>query len=127
MILYFQILPRKEMKMKKIISINPANGGIVGEVIASTPNEIREKIKLAHAAASKWKALGAKERIKILQPLKAIFKNKQNEIALLTTQEIGKPISESLNDFDGDFIYFNDFIANGGKYIADEVVFRDED
>ncbi len=113
--------------MKKIISINPANGGILGEIIASTPGEITEKIQLAHAAALEWKALGVKKRIKILQPLQAAFKKIQNKIALLTTNEIGKPISESLGDFEGDFIYLNDFIVNGEGYIADEVVFRNED
>ncbi|MEO8965839.1 MAG: aldehyde dehydrogenase family protein [Gammaproteobacteria bacterium] len=112
--------------MKKIISINPANGTIVGEVHASHSSEITEKIKRARAASAAWKAIGVKERIKILQPLEALFKKKQNEIALLTTHEIGKPISESLDDFYGDFIYLNDFFTNGEKYIADEMVFENE-
>ncbi len=113
--------------MKKIISINPASGSHLGEIIASTPREITEKVQLARAAALEWKALGVKNRIKILQPLAAAFKKIQNEIALLTTNEIGKPIAESLGDFEGDFIYLNDFIVNGERYIADEVVFKNED
>src|SRR5437016_2365595 len=113
--------------MKKIISINPANGNILGEISASTSMEITEKVKWAHAAFPEWKALGIKNRIKILHPLEAAFKKIQTEIASLTTNEIGKPISESLTDFEGDFIYLNDFLCNGEGYIADEVVFKNED
>jgi len=69
--------------MKKITSINPANSNIVGEVLASRPDEIIEKIKCARAAAPAWKALGVKERIKILRPLEYLFDNKKNEIAML--------------------------------------------
>lgn len=111
--------------MKKITSINPANGDVVGEIIASTSSEIIKKIELANIAKLRWKAMGVKERIRILQPLERIFKEKQEEIALLTTREIGKPISESLDDFYGDFIYLTDFLTNGEKYIDDEVVFSD--
>jgi len=111
--------------MKKITSINPVNGSAVGEVSASSPSEIIEKVKQAHAVKAEWNSLGIKKRIKILQPLEDLFKEKQHEIALLTTKEIGKPISESLSDFDGDFIYLNDFLTNGAKYIKDEVIFRE--
>src|SRR6185312_15335199 len=39
--------------------------------------------------------------------------------------EMGKPISESLDDFGSDFNYLHDFITNGAKYIEDEIIFRD--
>ncbi len=113
--------------MKKITSINPANGKILGETIATTSEEITEKVKLARAAAPAWKALGVKNRVEILRPLFESFQKIQNEIALLTTQEIGKPLAESIGDFEGDFIYLNDFITNGEKYIEDEIVFKNHD
>lgn len=110
--------------MKKIISINPANGDQLGEIAASTSKEIIEKVNLAHEAAPTWKALGVKNRLKILWPLFTHFQKIQNEIALLTTKEIGKPLAESLSDFEGDFIYLNDFFTHGEKYIEDEIVFK---
>jgi acyl-CoA reductase-like NAD-dependent aldehyde dehydrogenase len=112
--------------MKKIISINPADNSIIGEIHASTPSQITEKIKHARTIAPAWKALGVEKRINILRPLQEIFKQKKEEIAHLTTQEIGKPISESLEDFEGDFIYLNDFLRQGANYIANEIVFQKE-
>lgn len=110
--------------MKKIISINPATGKPIDSVNASTSLQIKEKIAKAHAAASKWKAMGVEKRIAILKPLIESFKNISEKIAFLTTQEIGKPISESRDDLMGDLYYLNDFIANGKKYIEDEIIFK---
>jgi acyl-CoA reductase-like NAD-dependent aldehyde dehydrogenase len=112
--------------MKKIKSINPATLRIIGEISASTPAQIKEKVKYARAAAPAWKDLRTEQRIHILRPLQEIFNRKKEEIARLTTQEIGKPISESIHDFEGDFIYLNDFLMNGAGYIEDEIVFRKE-
>jgi len=112
--------------MKKLISINPANGHVAGEIIASTSNEITEKVNSARKAALQWKTMGVNERIKILKPLEEIFRKKQHEIAMLTTTEIGKPLSESMDDFIGDFIYLNDFLTNGAEYIKDELIFKTE-
>jgi succinate-semialdehyde dehydrogenase/glutarate-semialdehyde dehydrogenase len=112
--------------MKKIISINPATGKPIDSVNSSTALQINEKIAKAHAAALKWKTIGVKERINILKPLIETFKNICEKIALLTTQEIGKPISESRDDLMGDLYYLNDFIANGEKYIEDEIVFKNK-
>lgn len=111
--------------MKKIKSINPSNKTVLGEIFASQPDEISEKVKNAHNAKHHWKAIGVKARINMLKPLENIFNDKKNKIAQLTSCEIGKPISESLDDFIGDFIYLNDFISNGEKYIEDEIVFQD--
>ncbi len=60
--------------MKKILSINPASLKIQGEITASSQTEISEKVKLARSVFSEWKALGVKNRIKILQPLMTAFK-----------------------------------------------------
>ncbi|MCE3237388.1 MAG: gabD [Gammaproteobacteria bacterium] len=117
---------KNNLSSKKIISLNPADQSVIGEMEASTPHQITEKIKYARAAAPLWKAFGVEKRIDILRPLQELFKKKKEEIAYLTTQEIGKPILESLSDFEGDFIYLNNFLTEGANYIADEIVFQKE-
>lgn len=112
--------------MKQIISINPSTNKPIDSVNASTPSQITEKIAKAHEAAAKWKAIGVKKRVEILKPLIEIFKNLSEKIAMLSTQEIGKPISESRDDLIGDLYYLNDFLDNGEKYIEDEITFKDE-
>ncbi len=40
----------KASSMQKLISINPANGSVVGEVNITSEKEIMEKVELAHRA-----------------------------------------------------------------------------
>ncbi|SRR5579883_72498 len=113
-----------EYRDAKLISINPANNTIVGEVPISTPAEIAEKVKRAHEVKSLWKALGIKKRIEILRPLLAAFKQREEELALLITREMGKPITQARNDFADDFDYFQDFLDHGADYIQDEITYQ---
>lgn len=110
--------------MKDIISINPANNKVIGKIPASTLSQIKQKVKYARNATHLWKSLGAEKRIKILMPLLETFKEKKTEISRLITKEIGKPISETVSDFEMDFIYLNDFLKNGQTYLSDEIVYQ---
>lgn len=112
--------------MNKLVSINPADGSIIGEVNISSEKEIIEKVALAHATKKHWKSLGVNKRIEILRPLLNMFKAQADEIALLTTKEMGKTISESKEDLNFTFDYFQEFLDNGAKYIADEITFQDD-
>jgi uncharacterized membrane protein len=45
--------------MTKLISINPSNYEILGEVEISTESEIKEKVKLARISQKNWDAVGS--------------------------------------------------------------------
>lgn len=114
--------------MVKLVSTNPAkNYKVLGSVMISTAKDIAEKVAKARAAVDQWKNLGAVKRSEILQPLYDLFLKRKEEIALLVTHEIGKPITESRSDLDWDKEYFQDFLTNGPKYLADEIVYRKGD
>ena len=55
--------------MTKLISTNPSNGEVLGEVEISTDDEIREKIELAHKSKVVWKELGAVKRVELLRKI----------------------------------------------------------
>jgi succinate-semialdehyde dehydrogenase/glutarate-semialdehyde dehydrogenase len=111
--------------MQKIISINPADNSVVGEVPVSSQQEIIEKVQQAHAVKQQWKMLGATKRAEMLRPLLEIFKQRAEEIARVSSQEIGKPLTQSLADIETDIIYFNEFIENGPKYIENEITVQE--
>src|SRR3990167_4309184 len=106
--------------MEKLISRNPFDHSIVGEVFISSESEIIEKVKCARLASQHWKSLGTQKRIEILRPLLHLFQDKENEIVLTTTREIGKPITQARDDFQSDIAYFQAFLEDGIKFIADE-------
>lgn len=111
--------------MKKLISYNPANNTVVGEVTISTAAEISDKVKQANAAKLIWKSLGAKKRAELLCPIISILAKKEKEIPLLTTREMGKPIKQAKDDFNFDFNYLKHFLNDGPKYLEDEITFRE--
>lgn len=117
------------IKMKSstsnLISRNPADNSIVGEVRISSKEEILEKVKHAHVAKREWKMLGAKKRSEILLPLIDMFKQKKDELISLTIKEMGKTRTEAEADFAGDFDYFIEFLKHGPTYIEDEITVND--
>jgi len=110
-----------------LISTNPAkNYKKIGSVKISSIKEIKRKVRLANKAKAEWKELSAKKRAQLLSPLYYEYKKRKKKFALLTTKEMGKPISESLSGIDWDLIYFKDFLENGPLYLKDEITFKDK-
>ncbi|OGK11259.1 hypothetical protein A2954_06050 [Candidatus Roizmanbacteria bacterium RIFCSPLOWO2_01_FULL_37_12] len=111
--------------MKKLISTDPANNyRVIDSVNISLPEEIRQKVETAHKVKKLWKDFGVKKRIKMLMPFYNEFLKSKKEIADLTTKEIGKPISETLDDLDWDQSYFKWFLENGERYLSDDITYK---
>lgn len=116
----------KELSMNKLVSINPATLQILGEVSNSNLEDIQQKVAQAHQIKNYWKSLGVSKRIDLLRPLVKAFDARQQEIAQLTTAEMGKTINESINGLVWDFDYFNDFLNKGREYLADDITFQED-
>lgn len=113
--------------MPKLISTNPAkNYEVLGYVNVSSPQEIKQKVTAAQKVKTAWKELGVAKRVKILRPLLREFAKRKEELALLITKEIGKPIKESLDDIEWEKDYFEWFLENGQKYLSEETTFEDK-
>ncbi|MFA6303190.1 MAG: aldehyde dehydrogenase family protein [Legionella sp.] len=113
--------------MHKLQSINPANKSLVGEVEISTLPEVIAKVTKAHSAKKAWRNLGAEQRAKMFLPLQSLIEKRSEEIALLISREMGKPISQAQSEVEWALLYLNDFIVNGPKYLADEITMNNED
>lgn len=113
--------------MTKLISTNPAkNYKVIGSVEVSTVTKIKQKVASSQAAKTAWKELGVAKRISLLWPVYEELIKRKKEIALLVTKEIGKPISQSLDDIEWDISFFKSWLENGEKYLKDEITFEDE-
>lgn len=113
--------------MTKIISINPSNNKIIGEVEFSSQKEIVEKVGKAHRAKKAWKDLGVKKRVEILQRVYEALLKRKDDIAKIDSQEMGFPISLCYDFNLGDaYNYFKWNLENAEKYLAPEVTFEDD-
>ena len=108
--------------MSKLISTNPAkNYEVIGGVQISTEREIRNKVKQAKEARNAWKLLGIKGRVELLRKVVEGFEKRQDEIALLSTREMGMPITQSKQDVRDAINYFTWYIDHAEKYLSPEI------
>ncbi len=85
-----------------IISINPANGQIAGQVEKTPPEQITEAIKRAHHAQTEglWRKMLPHERALIMRKIAQFLLDDKDRLAQLQMSENGKPISECLRIVD---------------------------
>src|SRR4051812_38509461 len=74
---------------------NPADGSIVGSVPDMSTAETKRAIAAAEAALPAWRALTAKERSKILRKWYDLILANADDLALILTTEMGKPLAEA--------------------------------
>lgn len=105
----------------KLPVTNKATGDIMARVPELGEAETREAIAAANRAFPKWSKLLAKERSKLVRRWYDLIVEHANELALLLTNEQGKPLAEAK----GEILYaagFIEFFAEEAKRINGETI-----
>jgi succinate-semialdehyde dehydrogenase / glutarate-semialdehyde dehydrogenase len=100
---------------------NPARGDVLGQVADLGRAETARAIAAADAAMKGWQARTAKERAGILRAWFNLMMENQQDLALILTAEMGKPIKEAM----GEIAYgasFIEWFAEEGKRIYGETI-----
>ncbi|HDS15494.1 MAG TPA: NAD-dependent succinate-semialdehyde dehydrogenase [Proteobacteria bacterium] len=100
---------------------NPADGKFLGTVPDLGRGETACAIAAAENAASAWRRKTAQERAVILQSWRQLLLTHQDDLALLMTQEQGKPLAEAR----GEIVYaasFLEWFAEEGKRVYGDVI-----
>jgi acyl-CoA reductase-like NAD-dependent aldehyde dehydrogenase len=111
----------------KIISTNPSrNYEVIGEVEASTEQEVKEAVAEARAAQPEWAALSQAERNAAIESFVKICNNHAEEIAELMSREMGKPINQARSQVKENPDFFQAQMDMAEKVLAPEIVYEDE-
>ena len=100
---------------------DPATGEVVASVADLGVDETRRAVDLAEVAQKGWAARTAKDRGAVLRRWYELFLEHKEDLALIMTSEMGKPIGESR----GEVVYaanFIDWFAEEGKRAYGEVI-----
>jgi len=100
---------------------NPADGAIIGSVPDMSTAETRRAIAAAEAALPAWRALTAKERSRILRKWYDLILANADDLALILTTEMGKPLAEAK----GEILYgasFVEWFAEEAKRVYGDVI-----
>lgn len=113
--------------MSKIISYNPSrNFKVIGEVEASTLDDVQAKVSKAHAAKTEWRNLGAAGRISLLRKVSDRFGENKARFVKLEAEEMGMPVKEALEDFDSGLDYLNSYLDTGEAYLTPVTTLENE-
>lgn len=100
---------------------NPANRAVIAQVTDCSRAMATEAIAAAGPAQEAWAALTAKERAGILRTWHDLMLEAQDDLAIILTAEMGKPLAEAR----GEIVYgasFIEWFAEEGKRIYGETV-----
>ena len=91
---------------------DPSTGAVLARVANASANDGLDALAAAHAAQASWAKTPARQRGEILQRAFALVREHADDLALLMTLEMGKPLAESR----GEVAYANEFL----RWFAEE-------
>jgi acyl-CoA reductase-like NAD-dependent aldehyde dehydrogenase len=104
---------------------NPANGKLVTEVETDDANSVRAKVERARAGQRAWQKLPLGERRAAIARFKELVAAEKSELALTLTREMGKPVSQALNELNALALRLDFFLGAVESTSAEESVFHD--
>jgi acyl-CoA reductase-like NAD-dependent aldehyde dehydrogenase len=78
-----------------ITIVNPATEETIAEVPAAGVEETDAAVSAAKAAFPEWRAIAPADRARLLRRLAALVEENGEELALLETRNVGKPVADS--------------------------------
>ena len=100
---------------------NPANHSIVGTVPRMGGGETRRAIEAAQSAYPKWRALTGKERGRILRNWLDLIRENREDLAVVITSELGRPLAESRGEVDYGAAYVEWFSEEAKRIYGDTI------
>ena len=79
-----------------IVTINPTSGAELVRYPAMSPEQIDVAVDTAAAAQRGWAGEDFTVRAEILRAAAELLRERDDELALLVTREMGKPLAESV-------------------------------
>ncbi len=97
--------------------VNPATGQVVETFDYATDGDIETALAAVHGAYAVWRDVPIAERAKTVKRIAELFVERQDELAAIATEEMGKPLEESRGEaeFCGEIF---DYFANEGPTLA---------
>ncbi|MBB6489260.1 succinate-semialdehyde dehydrogenase/glutarate-semialdehyde dehydrogenase [Rhizobium lusitanum] len=84
--------------MKRFAVFNPSTGDLLAEVPDMSAEEVSAAIDKAHAAQAPWAGLTARARSDILWKWHRLILEHSDDLAVILTAEMGKPLGEAKSE-----------------------------
>ena len=105
-----------------IETINPSTGKVIATYNSMSTEEINQKTKNARNSFEKWKKLDISERCAYIRRLARVMKKNKDDYAKLITEEMGKPIRQSLAEIDKCAWVCDYYAEHAESFLRDELI-----
>ena len=102
--------------------LNPSTEEIIREVEEDDQTSVEQKFQSLQAAQPAWSQAPLAERVKILQQFSILLAEGIDRLAMVLTQEVGKPLEQSRNEINGGIARIKWLTENAEKYLSDETM-----
>src|SRR6185503_6985387 len=92
-----QTLPAQEVKATEVVSYDPGTGKEIGRAPLYSPQAVKEAVLKARQAQPAWASLSYRQRARIILRARELMLAERDELALLISQETGKPVAEAIS------------------------------
>src|ERR687885_1032805 len=106
----------------KIETINPATGRVIATYDNMSSEEIAHKVKSARAAFQKWSKVDISERTAYIRSLGRVMRKNKDEYATLITEEMGKPIRQSIAEIEKCAWVCDYYSDHAESFLRDEII-----
>ncbi len=105
-----------------IASINPATDAVLAEYDAHDASQIEKTLEQASGAQRAWARTSVDERMALLRRVGQVLREQKNEMAVLATQEMGKPLAEAVGEVEKCAWNFDVYAEAAPSFLADKLV-----
>src|ERR671919_2205687 len=105
-----------------IETINPSTGKVIATYNTMSTEEVNQKTKNARIAFENWKKIDISERCTYIRRLGRVMKKNKEDYAKLITEEMGKPIRQSLAEIDKCAWVCDYYSEHAESFLRDELI-----
>ncbi len=105
-----------------IETINPASGKVIATYNNMSVEEVNQKTKNARNSFENWKKLDISERCTYMRRLGRVMKKNKDDYAKLVTEEMGKPIRQSLAEIEKCAWVCDYYSEHAESFLRDELI-----
>ncbi|MFS4446505.1 NAD-dependent succinate-semialdehyde dehydrogenase [Maribacter sp. 2307UL18-2] len=110
-----------------IKTTNPYNGLTIKEYPMHTDKKVDQILNDSNAAFNDWKSESIAYRTELLSKVSELLLERKQNYAELMTQEMGKPITQSISEIEKCAWTCDFYVKNAEKFLSDEVIETDAD
>ncbi|QIU88931.1 succinate-semialdehyde dehydrogenase [Yokenella regensburgei] len=102
------------------ISVNPANGEVLSSLPWASAAQVNQAIALADSGYRLWRQKTVAERADALRAVGAVLRRHADEMALMITREVGKPIAQARGEVTKSAALFDWYAEHGPAMLSTE-------